>query len=197
MVFDGRRYSVLIVSASEKFNTALCTLLPAMRYHPITQVKEIASAQRLLSDMAYDFVIINTPLPDDFGTRFAIGLADKKNTVCLMFVKSEQYADVFDRVMSRGVFTLTKPSAPSAVRQALDFMAAARERLRCLEKKTATMEEKMADIRLANRAKWLLISHEHMTEDEAHKTIEKQAMDRCVTRRVIAEEIVGLYSKES
>lgn len=49
----------------------------------------------------------------------------------------------------------------------------------------------MAEIRLVNRAKWLLIQQHGMTEAEAHHFIEKQAMDRCVKRKVIAEEIIG------
>ena len=45
----------------------------------------------------------------------------------------------------------------------------------------------MAEIRLVNRAKWVLIEQLRMTEQEAHRYIEKQAMDRCVTRRAVAE----------
>ena len=49
----------------------------------------------------------------------------------------------------------------------------------------------MEEIRLVNRAKWLLIGELNMTEQEAHRYIEKQAMDRCVTRRSVAEEILA------
>jgi response regulator NasT len=62
------------------------------------------------------------------------------------------------------------------------------------EKKELTFEEKMKEIRLVNRAKWLIISELHMTEPEAHRYIEKQAMDRCVTRGTVAEEIIRTYS---
>ena len=62
-----------------------------------------------------------------------------------------------------------------------------------MEKKTASIEEKMEEIRLVNRAKWLLIGQLKMTETEAHRYIEKQAMDRCVTRREIAESILSTY----
>ena len=58
-----------------------------------------------------------------------------------------------------------------------------------MEQKTATLEEKMEEIRLVNRAKWILIDQLKMTENEAHKFIERQAMDRCVTRRTIAENL--------
>ncbi|MBS7337493.1 MAG: ANTAR domain-containing protein [Thermoguttaceae bacterium] len=46
-------------------------------------------------------------------------------------------------------------------------------------------------MRIVNHAKLLLIEQLKMTEAEAHRYIEKQAMDRCVTRRVIAEGIIA------
>ena len=59
-----------------------------------------------------------------------------------------------------------------------------------LKKELAKKEEKMQEIRLVNRAKWLLISKDGLTEDEAHHRIEKLAMDRCITKREIAEYII-------
>ena len=73
-------------------------------------------------------------------------------------------------------------------------METARERLRQFEKKTLSIEEKMAEIRTVNRAKWLLISELHMSEPEAHRYIEKQAMDRCCSKRSMAEDIIKTYS---
>ena len=73
-------------------------------------------------------------------------------------------------------------------------MAAARERLRSLEKKTISIEDKMEEIRLVNRAKWILIEQLKMTESEAHRHIEKQAMDRCVYKKEIAFGIINTYT---
>ena len=53
----------------------------------------------------------------------------------------------------------------------------------------------MAEIRLVNRAKWLLIDREGMTEQDAHRFIEKQAMDCCVTRRAVADQIIARYQQ--
>ena len=72
-------------------------------------------------------------------------------------------------------------------------MSSARERLRKSEKKALSIEEKMEEIRIVNRDKLLLISEMHMDESQAHRYIEKQAMDRCVTRKVVAEEIIKTY----
>ena len=80
------------------------------------------------------------------------------------------------------------------ITQSLVLLCGTRERLRRMEQKTASIEEKMEEIRLVNRAKWLLIEQLRMTESEAHRYIEKQAMDRCVTKRSIAENIISMYS---
>ena len=51
----------------------------------------------------------------------------------------------------------------------------------------------MEEIRLVNRAKWILIEQLKMTEAEAHRFIEKQAMDRCSAKREIALGIIKTY----
>jgi response regulator NasT len=48
-------------------------------------------------------------------------------------------------------------------------------------------------MRLVNRAKWLLIERLHMTEADAHEYIRRQAMDRRVTQRDAAEDILRTY----
>ena len=73
-------------------------------------------------------------------------------------------------------------------------MSSARERLRKSEKITLSIEEKMEEIRIVNRAKWLLIRELKLEEPEAHRYIEKQAMDRCISKRIVAEEIIKTYS---
>jgi len=77
---------------------------------------------------------------------------------------------------------------------ALNWLESAREHLRQFEKKSLSIEEKMAEIRLVNKAKWILISELSLSEPEAHRYIEKQAMDRCISKRTIAEEIIKTYT---
>ena len=50
------------------------------------------------------------------------------------------------------------------------------------------------DLRVIDRAKLLLIQYFGFTEKQAHRYIEKQAMDRCISRREVAEEIIKTYT---
>ena len=194
MSLRERVYSVLVVSAAEKMNIALSDCLPESHYQPVRVVKSVSAGKRAVSEKSYDFVIINAPLPDDDGTRFAIDIGNSRGTAVLLLVRAELYEGTCGRAGEYGVFTLAKPFSRQMLSLALDWMASMRERLRGLEKKTQSFEEKMEEIRLVNRAKWLLISELKMDEPQAHRYIEKQAMDRCIARKEVAEEIVRTYS---
>ena len=194
MSLKERVYSVLIVSTAESFNDALSALLPNSKYSPTHFVSNISAAKRALAERAFDFVIINSPLPDDIGTRFAIDTGSSKETVVLLMVRAELQAEIYDKVAEHGVFVLPKPTSKPTMAIALSWLSSAREKLRKTEKKTLSIEEKMEEIRIVNRAKWLLIRELKMDEQGAHRYIEKQAMDRCISKKVIAEEIIKTYS---
>lgn len=194
MSLQEQVYSVLIVSAADTFNSSLMPLLPESKFDPVRIEASINSAKRVLADRPYDFVVINSPLPDDAGIRFAMDLSGIKNTVTLLMVRSDIYSVTYNRVAEQGVYVLPKPTSKPIVSQAIDWMIATRERLKQFEKKTMSTEEKMQEIRIVNRAKWILIEQLKMKEPDAHRHIEKQAMDRCVSKREIAEEIIKTYS---
>ena len=194
MSLKERVYSILIVSATDSFTSAFADLLPEARYSLVLTVTSINVAKRVLAEKTYDFVIINAPLPDDDGTRFAIDTCTTKQSAVLLMVRNDIHDDIHDKVAEYGVFTLPKPISKVTITHALNWLESARERLRQFEKKTISIEDKMAEIRLVNKAKWLLISELHMSETDAHRYVEKQAMDRCVSRRCIAEEIIKNYT---
>ena len=193
MSLKERVYSVLIVSASDKFNQALPDILSVPTFAPVQVVSHVSAAKRAITERDFDMVIVNSPLPDDTGIRFAIDTADMYQTVVLFLARAEQYNDAYAKLAQYGVFLLQKPVSRSLFQVASGWLISARERGRKTEKKTLSIEEKMNEIRLVNRAKWLLISELKMTEPDAHRYIEKQAMDRCIPRRQLAEEIIKTY----
>lgn len=194
MDFKERIYSVLIVSAAEKFNTSLMELFPDFKYSPVFFETSVSAAKRAMLEREFDFIIINSPLPDEDGIRFSIDVCSAKKSVVMIMVRNELYHSVYDKVSPHGVYLLSKPTSKQIVTTALDWLATTRERLRSLEKKNLSLEDKMQEIRIVNRAKWLLITELKMTESDAHRYIEKQAMDRCVAKKEIAEEIIKTYS---
>lgn len=194
MSLKERVYSVLIVSAMQNFNKDLSAMLPEAQYSPVKIVSNISSAKREYAEHSYDFVIINAPLPDEFGTRFGVDLCSSQSTVGLILTPSDVHDEIYAKVYGSGLFTLARPITKSVITNALRWMASTRERLRKTEKKTLSMQEKMEEIRIINHAKWLLISEIKMSEEDAHKYLERQSMDRCISKREVAEQIIKTYS---
>lgn len=187
-------YSVLVVSSAEHFNASLRELLPEVKFSPLCFKSSVNAAKRTLLERTFDFVIINSPLSDDTGLRFSIDICHEKNNVALLLVKSELYAATYDKVSEHGVYVLSKPTSKAVVMQVADWMITTRHRLKKLEQKAMSIDEKIQEIRIVNRAKCLLIEQLKMTEAEAHRYIEKQAMDRCIPRKTVAEDIIKTYA---
>ena len=185
------RHSVLIVSASEQF--VVLAKKSLVGFITIDVKKSVAPARRCLLEKSYDLVVINMPLPDETGETFALDCADRGNASVMLVVPQDVCEDVLERVTDRGIFVLPKPAPRGRLDKAIRFLVATQNRMYKLEKKTLSVEEKMQEIRLVNRAKWLLISELKMEEPQAHRYIEKQAMDRCITRKEVAEEIINTY----
>ena len=187
-------YSVLFVSSAERFNIGFSAVLQETPCEPVVTVSSVSAAEQTLTQRSFDFIFINSPRPDDSGVRFAVDSCRLRGTVILLLVPSDLHDEVYDRVAEHGVFTLPKPFSRTMLLRAVSWMVSTRERLRRLEKRVLPLEEKMEEIRLVNRAKWLLISELKMTEPDAHHYIEHQAMDRCVSKRSVAEDIIRLYT---
>ena len=193
MVFQERTYSVLIVTASDSFTNNVMPLLPMTDYWPVTTARSVGEARRRIAETAFDIVLINAPLPDDFGMRLAIDICTNSGAGVLLMVKNDLFNDIYAKVVNYGVITLSKPTNLQMVTQNLRILCATRERMRQMEAKQATVEEKIEEIRLVNHAKWLLIQCLSMTEPEAHRYIEKQSMDERISKREVAENIIKTY----
>ena len=193
MVFQERTYSVLIVTASDSFTEKIMPLLPVTDYWPVTTAHSNSEARRKILETAFDIVLINAPLPDDFGMRLAIDICTGSGAGVLLMVRSDQFDDVYARVVGYGVLTLSRPTSVQMVAQNLRILCATRERMRRMEEKQTAVEEKIDEIRLVNRAKWLLIECLGMTEPEAHRYIEKQSMDQRISKREVAESVIKTY----
>ena len=107
-------------------------------------------------------------------------------------MKNALFNDTIVKVVGYGVLTLSKPTNSRMIAQNLRILCAPENGcVKC--KKAGNGQEKIEEIRLVNRAKWLLIECLSMTESEAHHYIEKQAMDERISKREVAENIIKTY----
>ncbi|MDR0818068.1 MAG: ANTAR domain-containing protein [Oscillospiraceae bacterium] len=172
---------VLIASASDKGVKFFTDFFPDVNVDIFDSAERAAPRAENCS-----LFIVDAPLTDEFGTSFAVMCAKIGSTV--LVVKKERYEQIAQLVEPHGVIVIAKPLNAQTFKYILKTLEITRQRI-------SELETKIEDIRLIDRAKLVLISNLKMTEPQAHRHIERQAMDRRVTKRDIAMGILKTYEE--
>ncbi len=189
-----RIFSVLLVSSSKNFSNGIISALTENNYE-VTLSDSVQKAKRILVEKDYDIIIVNSPVIDDFGMDFAIDEAEKNISGILMFVKPELEAEVYYKTYQYGILTLTKPTSKGILLQTIRLLCATIIKRESIQEKPKDLKTRLEEIRIINTAKMLLIEHKHISEDEAHKYVEKRAMNLRKSKVKIASEIIEEYYK--
>ncbi len=185
--------SALIVSNSVKGAEYIEDVLRAASILDIAVLKSCGEARRMLAERDFDLVVVNAPLKDETGESLSRHIAAKGASQVLLLVNSAIYEAVSAVCEGDGVLTISKPVNKTLLWSALKIANAAYNRLSRMQAENNKLRQKIEDIRFVDRAKHLLIAHMNMQEDDAHRYIEKQAMDSRATRRAVAEKIIKAY----
>lgn len=186
---------MLIVSGSVQGIKFISELLDPAFFSPVRYVKSGSEARRALAAESIDLLIVNTPLPDEFGDGLASDACEVNGAGVLLLVKSELYAEKSDIWARHGVLVLPKPLTKQVLCQAARLLQTAQLRVKALAKENRLLRTKLEESRTISRAKCLLIEKLGMHEPDAHRYIEKIAMDTRKTRYEVAVRILKEYAE--
>jgi response regulator NasT len=177
----------------EKSAVIFSELLNAANINKITVLNTSGEARRILLEKDFDLVIVDEPLSDESGEDLSRYIASKSLLQVILAV-NEHFDETSAACEQDGVLTVLKPIDKSYFWSALSLAKSADSRIKRIQAENAKLKQKIEDIRIIDRAKCLLISYVNLTEKEAHRFIEKQAMDLRSSKRSIAEEILKTYA---
>lgn len=141
----------------------------------------------------YDYVIINSPLKDSLGHKFAKTTASKGISQVVFVVPNDYYEKLLADTSNIDILMVSKPVNRAMFWSALKLAKSANHRVKKVQDENIKLKKQLQDATVINRAKCILISYLGMSEEEAHKYIEKQAMDVRQTKRIVAEGILKTY----
>ncbi len=185
----------LIVSYSEKGVEIVTEILKSISCKDVSTVKTCGEARRMALEKNFDLYIINSPVYTESGEDLARELIATDTAQVILLVKNEVYDYMSNTVEDLGVITIAKPLNKSLLRTSLKLAKATFSRLEKMQSKNIKLTQKIDDIKIIDRAKCVLISHLSMNESDAHKYIEKKAMNSRSSRREIAETILKTYEE--
>jgi len=185
--------SALLVSNSEKDAAFITGFLNAASVHQITSLQSCDSARKLILKQDFDLVIVDAPLRDESGESFSRYVASQGVSQTLLLIENEFFESASAACENDGVLTIPKPVDKALLWSALSLAKSVQNRIKRIQDENTQLRQKIEDIRIIDRAKCLLISYMNMREQEAHRYIEKQAMDMRSSRRIVAEGILKRY----
>lgn len=187
------KYKILVVSSSEKFIGTIKKLFPPDGIDSVDYASNTSLARRMVLERHYEIVIVNNSLASGDGLSFSIDVSETYGIGVIIFTSSETYHEVFDKTHELGIFTIARPASAETFIQVFRLLCLTRERIHNLDNKNVPIKERLEIIRLVDEAKIKLIKYAHLSEDEAHKYIERQAMQLRITKKQSALMIIDKY----
>lgn len=184
---------ILLVCSVEKSIKIYTDNLKSMGYGIICVETNGAAARRRLLQEEFELVIIDTPLKDEFGSELGIKISQSNNSAIILVISSKNSEMIGSKVEDYGIFVIPKPFTKSIFNQGVKFVFTSLKRFSTLNRQKEDLLKKVQDIKKIDRAKCLLIQYNNITEEEAHKCIEKKAMDERISRREVADKIIKYY----
>ena len=180
--------SVLIVSSDKKSTEYLYDLLRDEQLSIIESAENISDIHR-----EYDLMIIDTPMKNDFSGKTAVDLFENTESKIILTVPKKLERNFESKSEKYGIFVIGKPVDKNILRKALHFFRAMNKRLGGVQKENVKLKKQIDDIRIINRAKCILMEYLSMTEPQAHRYLEKQAMDLRITKAEVAKRLLSTY----
>lgn len=165
----------LIVSAGASSNEYISARLTELGYARPIIVPSAAEARRRMLESDFELIVVNSPLPDEFGHELCADAVEKTDAGVIFLAKAAAAEQLLTPLSEEGVLLVTKPFSNTFFLQAIHMAAASNHRLLLLRQENQRMQEKLAQVRLVSRAKCCLIELGHMTEAEAHRYIEQKS----------------------
>ena len=185
--------SALIITSNEKSFASIAELLRAFSFFDAVRAGSGGEGRRLLLEREFSLVFVNMPLSDESGEALARQIAVDEVSQVILAVKSEIYEQVTAVCEGDGVFVIAKPINKDVFRQLISMIRTMQSRYLKAQAENDSLKKRIEEIRIIDRAKNILISSTGMSEHEAHRHIEKRAMDTRISKIKVCEGIIFDY----
>lgn len=187
--------NVLIVSKKKELGDALAKLIRPFRFDRIEVTDSAQDARRRVQRGPYALVLINTPLSHELGTELALDIINTDGPEVVLIASSEALSKIEMKLGSAPVFIVQKPINKEMILRDLRYILNSQQKREKLLEQNSKLTEKMQNLKTQFRAKLLLMEHLSMSEEEAHRYIQKQSMDSRRTPGAVSKAIINMYEK--
>lgn len=191
---EPRKSTLLFVQDAAAEPAALGAFAAEQPALALVTADGLDEAERKLAQLDPALVVWQCDAPGLPALRQCVRLAEGSEAVFLLLVRLGTYEAVWQFVQAAGICVMSWPAPQEVFRQTLRNLLLLKKSLRAMQEKTDQLQSQLQDMKRIQKAKSLLMNQLGMSEADAHRWIEKAAMDRCVKKREIAETIIRMYA---
>lgn len=142
-----------------------------------------------------DFAVV-VQREDGRGVEFALKCAAASEATVVFVPVRTLPKMLLDKLTAGGVCVLDAQADDGACEMFFGQLASIRTAYGALVRENAGLKRKVLEAQAVGRAKCLLVERRKMTEQAAHRFIEKTAMDNRLTRYAVAKDIIKGYERK-
>lgn len=146
----------------------------------------------LLSKGGFDTAFMNAPLEKEFGLELAVFAAGLGCGV-IIAAPAKLCGEIAKKIGGTDIFILPKPMNKALLIQTFRYVMIARSQKLGLREENLALENRLRDAKLIDRAKCTLVEYLRISEADAHRQIQKRAMDMRLPLAAVAKDILKTY----
>uniref|UniRef100_UPI0005240DED ANTAR domain-containing response regulator n=1 Tax=Leeia oryzae TaxID=356662 RepID=UPI0005240DED len=183
---------ILLVNDTDKHLGTLRPALEAVGYEVIAEVSSVRALLHAVEAQMPDVVIIDTESPSrDTLEQLSVMHASAPRPV-VMFSDEADQAVIRSAVASGVTAYIVDGLTPSRLAPILEVAKARFDEERQLRERLASAEQQLADRKIIEKAKGILMQKRQLTEPEAYELMRKQAMKQGVKLGEVARQLVAM-----
>jgi two-component system, response regulator PdtaR len=188
---SARPTRVLIAEDEALIRLDLKEMLQEEGFEVVGEVADGASAVRLARELEPDLVVLDVKMPVMDGIQAAEEIA-KERLAAILILTAFSQRELVERARRAGAMAyLVKPFQKHDLLPAIEIATTRFRELAGLEATVDELQGQLASRKVVERAKGLLQEREGMSEADAFRFLQRQAMERRVTMRQVAEQTLS------
>jgi AmiR/NasT family two-component response regulator len=196
-VADGGATRVLIAEDEALIRLDLKEMLLEEGFEVVGEVADGASAVRLARELRPDLTVLDVKMPVMDGIEAAEAISKERLGAILILTAFSQ-RDLVERARRAGALAyLVKPFQKHDLLPAIEIATSRFRELSGLEATVDDLQGQLASRKVVERAKGLLQEREGMSESEAFRALQREAMRRRLTMAAVSEETIARLSGDA
>ncbi len=139
-----------------------------------------------------DILLINFDMPDMSGLQTAAIVGDENMCSVVLLISPDQRKLCSGQIEDYDITLLSKPINKIALLNTIEVVVQNRSRVQTLSKELTKLKKGMAERKVIERAKGILMKRKSISEGEAYRRIQKMSMDSRISMKDVSQKIIEL-----